>query len=114
MERREAQRPTSLAARTPETASPRQRGYCRERLAGRKACPAGLVSLLPMGGDPPWRLPALHPLTGRRKKGNDVPDVAKQPAGGALAQEPELKRGWRVESVAARMNCRDQSTKYRP
>src|SRR6185436_12252373 len=59
----------------------------RVRLAGRKVRPAGLVSLLTVGGDPPWRLPALHPLFGETEKGNDVPDVAKQPAGGALAQE---------------------------
>ena len=39
------------------------------RLADRKARPAGLVSLLSKGGDPPWRLPALHPLMGKRKKG---------------------------------------------
>ena len=40
------------------------------RLVDRKAHPAGLVSLLLKGGDPPWRLPALHPLArGKRKKG---------------------------------------------
>jgi hypothetical protein len=38
-------------------------------LVDRKVCPAGLVSLLSKGGDPPWRLPALHPLVGKRKKG---------------------------------------------
>src|SRR6187431_2163125 len=37
------------------------------RLAGRKVRPAGLVSLLTKGGDPPWRLPALHPLRGTEK-----------------------------------------------
>jgi hypothetical protein len=55
------------------------------RLVDRKVCPAGLVSLLTEGGDPPWRLPALHPLVGNGKRENDVPDVAKQPASGALA-----------------------------
>ena len=39
------------------------------RLVDRKVCPAGLVSLLTEGGDPLWRLPALHPLGGKRKKG---------------------------------------------
>ena len=38
------------------------------RLAGRKVRPAGLVSLLTKGGDPPWRLPALHPLIGEKEK----------------------------------------------
>ena len=41
------------------------------RLAGRKVRPAGLVSLLLKGGDPPWRLPALHPLIGEKEKGKD-------------------------------------------
>jgi hypothetical protein len=41
------------------------------RLVGREVCPAGLVSLLLKGGDPPWRLPALHPLIGEKEKGTD-------------------------------------------
>jgi len=69
MERREAQRPTSLAARTPQAAPPGNRDAPWVRLAGRKVRPAGLVSLLSKGGDPPWRLPALHPLMGKWKKG---------------------------------------------
>ena len=35
---------------------------------GRKVHPAGLVNLLSRGGDPPWRLPALHPLVGETEK----------------------------------------------
>ncbi len=69
MERREAQRPTSLAACTPKAAIPGNGISPWVRLVDRKVRPAGLVSLLSEGGDPPWRLPALHPLTGRRKKG---------------------------------------------
>jgi len=38
------------------------------RKAGRKVRPAGLVSLLNGGGDPPRRLPALHPLVGKWKR----------------------------------------------
>ena len=38
------------------------------RLVDRKVCPAGLVSLLSEGGDPPWRLPALHPLIGEMER----------------------------------------------
>ncbi len=41
------------------------------RLVDRKVHPAGLVSLLSEGGDPPWRLPALHPLVGEKEKGKD-------------------------------------------
>ncbi len=74
VEPREAQRPTSLAARTPSAATPGDRVLAVGAMAGREARPAGLVSLPYKGGDPPWRLPALHPLVeGRRKKGKDAP-----------------------------------------
>jgi hypothetical protein len=43
----------------------------------RKVRPAGLGSLLLKGGDPPWRLPALHPLIGETEKGKDAPGVFK-------------------------------------
>ena len=85
MERREAQRPASLAERTPKAASPGDGDIAVSALAGREVRPAGLVSLPYKGGDPPWRLPALHPLIGETEKGNDAPDVVKQPAGEALA-----------------------------
>jgi hypothetical protein len=89
MERREAQRPTSLAARIPQAAPPGNRDAPWMRLAGRKVRPAGLVSLLPVGGDPPWRLPALHSLfrEGRkiRDTGHPGRPKTKPPGGGALA-----------------------------
>ena len=94
MERREAQRPTSLAARTPKAAIPGSGDIAVSALAGREVRPAGHVSLLYRGGDPPWRLPALHPLVGETEKG-PVPaeagkrrsrSVSKQPDGGALAK----------------------------
>ena len=58
------------------------------RLAGRKVRPAGLVSLLLKGGDPPWRLPALHPLArGKRKTG-----IRAHP--GARKQDPGEAERW--------------------
>jgi hypothetical protein len=74
VEPREAQRPTSLAARTPIAAIPGNGDIAVGVLAGREVRPAGRVSLPYEGGDPPWRLPALHPLVeGERKTGNDAP-----------------------------------------
>ena len=72
MERREAQRPASLAARTPKAAIPGNGDIAVSALAGREVRPAGLVSLLLKGGAaPPWRLPALHPLIGETEEGKD-------------------------------------------
>ena len=71
MERREAQRPTSLAARSPKAATPGNGDSPWVRLVDRKVRPAGLVSLLSEGGDPLWRLPALHPPQGEKEKGKD-------------------------------------------
>ena len=71
MERREAQRPTSLAAHS-EAAIPGNGDIAVSALAGREVRPAGLDSLLLKGGaPPPWRLPALHPLMGKKEKGKD-------------------------------------------
>src|SRR5688572_24286826 len=70
VERREAQRPTSLAARTPQAATPGNGDIAVGAMAGREVRPAGFVNLPQEGGDPPWRLPALHPLIGERKKGH--------------------------------------------
>ena len=57
------------------------------RLADRKVCPAGLVSLLLKGGDPPWRLPAPSPRERGRKQGYGLTRApeAKTSGGGALA-----------------------------
>ena len=61
MERREAQRPTSLAARTPKAAIPGN---------GDIAVSAQRALVTPVGGlASPWRLPALHPLIGEKEKG---------------------------------------------
>ena len=88
MKRREALQPTSLAARIPKAAIPGNGISPWMRLVDRKVCPAGLVSLLSEGGDPPWRLPALHPLSrGEGKRERRAPNVSKQPAGGALAKD---------------------------
>ena len=46
VEPREAQRPTSLAARTPQAATPGNGDIAVGALAGREARPAGHVSLL--------------------------------------------------------------------
>ena len=93
MERREAQRPASLAARTPKAAISGNGDIAVSALAGRKVHPAGLVSLLSEGGDPPWRLPALHPLRGEGKRERRAPNVSKQPAGGALVEDANSE--WR-------------------
>ena len=88
MERREALRPTSLAARTPKAAIPGNGDIAVSALAGREVRPAGLVSLPYKGGaPPPWRLPALHPLArGGRKQGYGLTRApeTKTPGGGAL------------------------------
>jgi hypothetical protein len=72
VEHREAQRPTSLAARTPQAATPGDREFAVGAMAGREVRPAGLVSLLDKGGDPPWRLPALHSLARGEKENRDA------------------------------------------
>jgi len=71
VEPREAQRPTSLAARTPSAAILGNGDIAVGVVAGREARPAGRVSLPYKGGVPPWRLPALHPprVEGKRKQG---------------------------------------------
>src|SRR5262245_10390338 len=90
--------PGGAAAYVTGRASPRKRRSSVTgilswvRLVGREVRPAGLVSLLTKGGDPPWRLPALHSLVGKRKKGlsarrrgeRRAPGVSKPPARGAL------------------------------
>ena len=50
MERREAQRPTSLAARTPKAATPGDGDIAVSAFAGREVRPAGLVSPPYKGG----------------------------------------------------------------
>jgi hypothetical protein len=64
VEPREAQRPTSLAARTPTAAILGNGDIAVGALAGREVRPAGLVNLPYVGGEPPWR---------RRKSG--LPDL---------------------------------------
>jgi hypothetical protein len=60
-------------------------------LAGREVRPAGSVSLPHKGGDPPWRLPALHPLvqgeTENRDTGIPGRPKTKAPGGEALANQ---------------------------
>ena len=82
VERREAQRPTSLAARTPTAAVP-----------GNGDTPVGAIKrglVRPEGGlASPWRLPALHPLVrGRRKNGMRATpgSKSKNRGSGALAK----------------------------
>jgi len=80
MERREAQG-SRAEARAPRDPTPSRYPWVPE--AWRESGPPSVVrSRAPHQAL--WRLPALHPLVGKRK-GNDAPDVAKQPAGGALA-----------------------------
>ena len=68
VEPREAQRPTSLAARTPKAATPGNRESPWVRRRASQACLKGAVA------QHPRRLPALHPLIeGRRKNGKDAP-----------------------------------------
>ena len=72
VEPREAQRPTSLAARTPQAAILGNGDIAVGVLADREVRPAGHVSLPYRGGDPPWRLPALHPLMSRGEGNRDA------------------------------------------
>jgi hypothetical protein len=72
VEPREAQRPTSLAARTPKAVALGNKVFAVGVLAGREVRPAGCVGLPYRGGDPPWRLPALHPLVSRGKENRDT------------------------------------------
>ena len=90
VEPREAQRPTSLAARTPIAAIPGNGDIAVGAVAGREARPVGRVSLPYKGGDPPWRLPALHPRMsrgeGKRGYGHPGRSDIKPPGSGALAK----------------------------
>ena len=72
VERREAQRPTSLAARTPIAAILGNGDIAVGVLADREIRLAGRVSLPYKGGVPPWRLPALHPLVSRGEGNRDA------------------------------------------
>ena len=96
VEPREAQRPTSLAARTPIAAILGNGDIAVGVLADREVRPAGHVSLPYRGGDPPWRLPALHPLIsrgeGKRGYGSRTPEKTKSPASGALAEWKRVPR----------------------
>jgi hypothetical protein len=79
VEPREAQRPTSLAARTPKAVALGNKVSAVGVLAGREVRPAGCVGLPYRGGDPPWRLPALHPLVSRGKENRDTgPPAARK------------------------------------
>ena len=90
VEPREAQRPTSLAARTPKR---------RPLVTGkRRGCAAGLRYWPAKGcrSAAPWRLPALHPLPfgGKKEKGIRAypgPGKLKNTSGGALANGPALR-----------------------
>jgi hypothetical protein len=90
VEPREAQRPTSLAARTPTAAIPGNGDIAVGVLAGREVRPAGRVSLPYKGGVPPWRLPALHPLVSRGEgkwdAGHPRARKTKNRGSGALAK----------------------------
>ena len=80
MERREAQRPTSLAARTPKAATPGDRDLAVSALAGREVRPAGSSpavqgrrsALAPPG--------APSPRWGNGKRERRGRSVSKQPA----------------------------------
>ena len=96
VEPREAQRPTSLAARTPIMVSPLATG---DTAVGALAGPPGsaegptsLVSLVGAEASAPWRLPALHPLIrGETETGIRASPAARKnnpPGGGALARTP--------------------------
>ena len=61
VEPREAQRPTSLGARTPQAATPGNRDSPWVRRRASQACLKGAVA------QHPRRLPALHPLVSRGK-----------------------------------------------
>ena len=84
VEPREAQRPTLLAARTPQAAALGNRVSAVGAQAGFASLPCGRRSA------PPWRLPALHPLIfeGEKEKGiraYPAPGKTKNTGGGALA-----------------------------
>jgi len=89
VEPREAQRPTSLAARIPSAAILGNGDIAVGVLADREVRPVGRVSLPYKGGVPPWRLPALHPLMGKRKKWERRPRVLNNRGSGALANGRE-------------------------
>src|SRR5688500_17344324 len=80
VEPREAQRPTSLAARTPIAATPGDRAIAVGAMADREVRPAGSspavqgsrCSLAPPGAPSPYR--------GEGKREKTGPDVSKQPA----------------------------------
>ena len=71
MERREAQRPASLAARTPIAAIPGNGDIAVSAQAGRKVRPAGLVSLLLKGGASALAPPGAPSPHGEKEKGKD-------------------------------------------
>ena len=71
MERREAQRLTSLAARIPKAAPPATGSSLWMRLVDRKVRPAGLVSLLPEGPRKPLAPPGAPSLIEETEKGTD-------------------------------------------
>ena len=79
-----------------EAAIPGNGDIAVSALAGREVRPAGLDSLLLKGGaPPPWRLPALHPLMGKKEKGKDGRRNVSETTGGRSV-------GYRVESRKAR------------
>src|SRR5687768_6347233 len=97
MERREAQRPTLLAARAPGPPSPRKTWVPE---SWREGGPRHWVRQRGLAPDP-WRLPALHPLMGERKKGNDGAGPSlnnRTMTRGCLIFESEIRR---VERYAA-------------
>src|SRR6478672_5921674 len=85
VEPREAQRPTSLAARTPTAAIPGNGDIAVGARAGQRYWSAyGCRSAAP------WRLPALHPLvegeTENRDAGHPRPEKTWSGGSGALAK----------------------------
>jgi hypothetical protein len=72
VEPREAQRPTSLAARTPSAAIPGNGDIAVGAQAGFASLPQGCRSAAP------WRLPALHPLVGETEKREKTPPRLKE------------------------------------
>ena len=80
VEPREAQRPTSLAARTPTAAILGNGDIAVGALAGREVRPAGSSPAVQGSRSAaPWRLPALHPLVfeGKRKTGYGLAGARK-------------------------------------
>ena len=69
MERREAQRPTSLAARTPQAATPGDRDIAVGAMADREVRPAGHVTCRIGAAIRPGASRRSIPSMGRRKKG---------------------------------------------